>query len=42
MFLRGKALFLQTGFSFLFWVLYICALEIFPICVVVKLLMNGN
>lgn len=41
MFLRGRAFFLQTGFSIFFWVLYICALEILPICVVVKILMNG-
>ena len=40
--LRERALILHSGFSVSFWVLYICALELLPICVVVKFLMNGN
>ena len=39
--LREKASILHCGFSLFFWVLYICALELLPICVVVKFLMNG-
>ena len=39
--IRVRAIILHTGFSFFYWVLYICALEILPICVVVKILMNG-
>lgn len=41
-FLRGRALLLQTEFSSFFWVLYLCGLEILPICVVVNRLINGN
>ena len=41
-FRRGLSLLLQTEFSPFFWVLYLCALEILPICVVVNRLFNGN
>ena len=41
-FRRGLSRLLQTGFSPFFWVLYLCALEILPICVVVNRLINGN
>lgn len=39
---RGSSLLLQTEFSPFFWVLYLCALEILPICVVVNRLIYGN
>ena len=41
-FRRGLSLLLQAEFSPFFWVLYLCALEILPICVVVNRLINGN
>ena len=41
-YLRGRSLLLQTEFSSFFWVLYLCGLEILPICVVVNRLINGN
>ncbi|MBO4537083.1 MAG: DUF4271 domain-containing protein, partial [Bacteroidales bacterium] len=41
-FRRGLSLISQTGFSVFFWVLYLCGLELLPICVVVNLLLNGN
>lgn len=40
-FRRGLSLISQTGFSVFSWVLYLCSLEILPICVVVNLLING-
>lgn len=40
--IKGFSLFFSSGFSRFFWVLYLCALEILPICVVVSLLMHGN
>ena len=39
---RGYSLLLSTEFSLFFWVLYLCALEFLPICVVVNRLINGN
>ena len=39
---RGFSLIFQTEFSLFFWVLYLCALEFLPICVVVNQLINGN
>lgn len=39
---RGTALIMQNQFSLFFWVLYLCALEFLPICVVVNILMHGN
>lgn len=39
---RGSAIILSTGFSIFFWVLYLCALEFLPICVVVNIMINGN
>lgn len=39
---RGLSFFLQAEFSPFFWVLYLCALEILPICVVVNRLIHGN
>jgi hypothetical protein len=39
---RASSIILQTGFSYLYWVLYLCALEFLPICVVVNILINGN
>lgn len=41
-FRRGLSLFFRAGFSPLFWVLYLCGLEILPACVVVNILMHGN
>ncbi|MBR0224341.1 MAG: DUF4271 domain-containing protein [Bacteroidales bacterium] len=41
-FRRGLSLLLQTEFSPFFWVLYLCVLEILPICVVVNRLIYGN
>lgn len=41
-FRRGLSMISQTGFSVFFWVLYLCGLELLPICVVVNLLLNGN
>lgn len=40
--IKGFSLFFSSGFSRFFWVLYLCALEILPICVVVSFLMHGN
>ena len=39
---RGFSLIFPTEFSLFFWVLYLCALEFLPICVVVNRLFNGN
>ena len=39
---RGSSMNSQTGFSVFFWVLYLCGLELLPICVVVNILMHGN
>ena len=39
---RSFSLILSAGFSPFFWVLYLCGLEILPICVVVNILMHGN
>lgn len=39
---RGISMNSQTGFSVFFWVLYLCGLELLPICVVVNILMHGN
>lgn len=39
---KGYSLIFSSGFSRFFWVLYLCGLEILPICVVVNFLMNGN
>ena len=39
---RGFSLFSVVGFSPLLWVLYLCGLEILPICVVVNILVHGN
>lgn len=39
---RGNSIILSTGFSVLYWVLYLCSLEFLPICVVVNILINGN
>ena len=39
---RSFSLILSTGFSPFLWVLYLCALEFLPICVVVNILINGN
>ena len=39
---RGSSIILSTGFSIFFWVLYLCALEFLPICVVVNIMINGN
>jgi len=39
---RASSIILPTGFSYLYWVLYLCALEFLPICVVVNILINGN
>ena len=40
--LRGSKIILSTQFSIFYWVLYLCALEFLPICVVVNILINGN
>lgn len=40
--LRGTKIILSTQFSIFYWVLYLCALEFLPICVVVNILINGN
>lgn len=39
---RSLELISSSGFSSFFWVLYLCTLEILPVCVVVNYLMNGN
>ena len=39
---RGSKIILSTQFSIFYWVLYLCALEFLPICVVVNFLINGN
>lgn len=39
---RGFSLIFERGFSLFYWILYLCVLEILPICVVVNLLMHGN
>ena len=39
---RGSKIILLTQFSIFYWVLYLCALEFLPICVVVNILINGN
>lgn len=39
---RSFPLILSTGFSSFFWVLYLCTLEILPVCVVANYLLNGN
>lgn len=39
---RGSKIILATQFSIFYWVLYLCALEFLPICVVVNILINGN
>ena len=39
---RASAIILQTRFSSYFWVLYLCGLELLPICVAVNFLMHGN
>lgn len=39
---RSLQLISATGFSSFFWVLYLCTLEILPVCVAVNYLMNGN
>ena len=39
---RSFSLISSTGFSSFFWVLYLCTLEILPVCVVVNFLLNGN
>lgn len=39
---RSLTLISSTGFSSFFWVLYLCTLEILPVCVVVNYLLNGN
>jgi len=39
---RGGKIILATQFSIFYWVLYLCALEFLPICVVVNILINGN
>ena len=39
---RGFSLIFQTEFSLFFWVLYLCALEFLPICVVVNRMIHGN
>ena len=39
---RGSKIILSTQFSIFYWVLYLCALEFLPICVVVNILINGN
>ncbi len=39
---RGFSIIFSTEFSVFFWVLYLCALEFLPICVVVNQLINGN
>ena len=39
---RSFSLIFSAGFSPFFWVLYLCGLEILPICVVVNLLINGH
>jgi len=39
---RVSALFLHAGFSIFFRVLYLCGLEILPVCVVANYLIHGN
>lgn len=39
---RGFSIIFPAGFSVFFWVLYLCSLEVLPICVVVNILINGN
>ena len=39
---RGSQIILSAQFSIVYWVLYLCALEFLPICVVVNFLMHGN
>ncbi|MBR5019871.1 MAG: DUF4271 domain-containing protein [Bacteroidales bacterium] len=39
---RGFSLIFPTEFSLFFWVLYLCALEFLPICVVVNQMIHGN
>lgn len=39
---RASSIILPTGFSSLYWVLYLCGLELLPICVAVNFLINGN
>ena len=39
---RSLQLISSSGFSCFFWVLYLCTLEILPVCVVVNYLLNGN
>ena len=40
--LRGTQIILSTQFPIYYWVLYLCALEFLPICVVANILINGN
>lgn len=39
---RSFSLIYSTGFSSYYWVLYLCTLEILPVCVAVNYLLNGN
>lgn len=39
---RGTQIILSAQFSIYYWVLYLCALDFLPICVVVNILMHGN
>jgi len=39
---RSFSMIFSAGFSPFLWVLYLCGLEILPICVVVNLLIHGN
>lgn len=39
---RGTQIIFSGQFSICYWVLYLCALEFLPICVVVNILMHGN
>jgi hypothetical protein len=40
--LRGTQIILSAQFPIYYWVLYLCALEFLPICVVANILINGN
>ena len=40
--IRSFSLISSSGLSRYFWVLYLCTLEILPVCVVVNYLLNGN
>ena len=39
---RSAEIISSTGFSIFFWVLYLCTLELLPICVVANLMMYGH